>query len=211
MFSKSVPAAAPLLLATAALAQSHFAEISVYGPSSAEPGGVVTAEVWGSFQSDSFIDGVSAIAGFGIGIESQVTLGGTSEILSVTIAPWASDFGSIGTIAGGDISEVSGGQLANIFGLNPNIDLSNPILLFTFDVMIYMSHSTVFEVAPVNPNPNGGLAFYPDATQGATVSAPNHPDSELIVHSWYFNNTPTPSVLSLCGLAGVIGAGPRRR
>lgn len=198
-----------LSLSQAAAGQAtHQADIWIVGPSLTEVHWWTTIrlEVWGQFESPAFIPGTSAMAGFGIDIENTLG-GGEVSVSNVQIGGWAAAFGQTGQIDGSDITGVSGGQLANLFGiLNPGIDTSNPIRLFTFDVEIDTPSAIHFQ--PVNPNINGGLSFYPDSTDGASIVAPNDPDSSLTLNGWSWV-APTPSGLGVFVLAG--GLVRRRR
>jgi len=198
-----------IMTGTAHAQTEHVAEISIIGPDSTHPPGRFTLEIWGSFSSPDFIDGTSAMAGFGIGIETTGLAGAPWSIDEIQNAPWATGFGHIGTIDGTDVEEVSGGQLANLFGiLNPDIYLSNPILLFTMTVESPSSPGYL-ELTPMNPNPNGGLSFYPDSTDGASIVAPNDPGTSIHFESWSWQ-VPAPSSIACLALWGMVSSRRRR-
>ncbi|KAA0217436.1 MAG: hypothetical protein DYG94_00540 [Leptolyngbya sp. PLA3] len=172
----------------------------VFGPA----GTAYEVEVWGRFSGASWIDGTSAMAGFGIDI---IATGGRDLVSDVSTAlVWNPIvLYEHGFPVGPDLVGVRGGQLANLFGfLNPDVDLSNPIHLFTFEVTIADGSGRV-EYAPMNPAADGGLSFYPDSTEGASIIAPNDPGTTLALtgaRTWI--NTPGPGVLVSIGLAGAV-------
>jgi hypothetical protein len=195
-----------LVVAASASAQDiHNGTISIVGPNEyIDHYNTYTLEVWGQWDSPEFIEGVSAMAGFGFDIVQTV---GQEQIVSVgnlQYAPWAAAFGNVPAIVGNDMLGISSGQLANLFGfLNPDIDLSNPILLFTFEITTGEEHVWNIEFTPTNPNANGGLSFYPDNEDGASIIAPNDADTSLTMNSWaYFIPSPG-SVVPLLLLAAV--------
>jgi MYXO-CTERM domain-containing protein len=193
-------------LAAAASAQDF--EISMVAPESVATNSTYTVEVWGTVSGGSWVDGVSAMAGFGIDAiategASLVTANGGS-----VLSGWASGFGTDGTVNGADLEGTSGGQLANLFGiLNPGIDMNNPILLFTFDVSVGAAGGSV-TYTPANPNVNGGLSYYPDSEDGASVIAPNDSGTTLSLVGATTRVVPAPASLALLGLGGLVA---RRR
>lgn len=172
-----------------------------------------TVEVWGQVTGDAWVDGLSAMAGFGIDIMN--TEGGflIESISTSHIEGWAADFGVDGTVVGKDLVGTSGGQLANVFGfLNPDIDLSNPIRLFSFDVTMPTHIGGWIEFVPTNPNPNGGLSFYPDNEDGHSIIAPLHDGTTLTLTGARTRivDSPSPGTLGLLGFGAVLH-GRRRR
>ncbi len=187
-----------LVVAASASAQDiHNGTITIVGPNEyIDHYSTYTLEVWGQWDSPDFIEGVSAMAGFGFDIEQTI---GQEQIVSVgnlQYAPWAAAFGTDPTIVGNDMLGISGGQLANLFGiLNPDIDLGNPILLFTFEITTGEEHVWNIEFTPTNPNVNAGLSFYPDSENGASIIAPNDADTSLTMNSWaYYIPSPASTV-----------------
>lgn len=164
-----------------------------------------TVEVWGQISGGTWVDDTSAMAGFGVDV---LNTGGAMFVNSIggsVIAPWAAGFGTDGTISGIDLVGTSGGQLANLFGiLNPGIDMSNPILLFTFDVHTLAGPQGLLTYTPGNPNPNGGLSFYPISTDGASVIAPNDVGTTLTFYGATIWVVPEPSTLALLAVGGAI-------
>jgi len=197
-------------LASAASGQAtHMGEIFITGPADAPTvGETYTMEVWGRFTSPDFVQGVSAIAGFGIDIGLTGDSDPIASIGNVHISDWASGFGQTGTVDGSTLRGVSGGQLANVFNLNPSINLDNPILLFTFDFTA--QPYTHIGFTPMNPNPNGGLSFYPVSTAGASVTVPNNPDSSLTLSEFHYF-VPAPGSLAIFTMAFGSMAHRRRR
>ncbi len=193
-------------LAAAASAQDF--EISMVAPTEVGFDATYTVEVWGSVTGGSWVDDFSAMAGFGI---DAIATGGASLVASnggSVISDWAAGFGTDGTVVGADLVGTSGGQLANLFGiLNPAIDMSNPILLFTFDVTVGATAGDV-TYTPANPNINGGLSYYPDSQDGASVIAPNDAGTTLTLIGATTTVVPAPASLALIGLGGLVA---RRR
>ncbi|KAA0214199.1 MAG: PEP-CTERM sorting domain-containing protein [Leptolyngbya sp. PLA3] len=189
-------------LAGAALAQDFT--IYAVAPASANVGDTYTVEFWGQVEGGSFVAGTSAIAGFGV---DALGTGNVAAVSTATIATWAAGFGVAGTVNGANVEGISGGQLANLFGfLNPNIDLSNPIMLFSIDVTVGGFGDITYVAG--NPNPNGGLSYYPVSTDGASVVAPNHAGTTLTFISATTSVVPAPASLALLGLGGLVA---RRR
>lgn len=193
-------------LAAAASAQDF--EISMVAPESVGFGATYTVEVWGSVSGGSWVTGTSAIAGFGI---DAIATDGASLVTNnagSVIEGWAAGFGTDGTVIGADLVNTSGGQLANLFDfLNPNIDLSNPIRLFTFDVTVGNAAGSV-TYTPANPNINGALSYYPLSNDGASVIAPNDAGTTLSLVGATTRIVPAPASLALLGLGGLVA---RRR
>jgi len=191
----------------AAAASAQDMTISLVAPASVGLGETYTVEVWGSVSGGSWVQGTSAMAGFGIGVTTNDDAL-VASITSSTIASWAQGFGTNGTVVGADLLGTSGGQIANVFNLNPGINMSNPIMLFTFDVTAGGVAGTV-TYSPSNPNPNGALSYYPVSTNGASVIAPNTAGTNLILTGASTQIVPAPASLALLGLGGL--AARRRR
>lgn len=188
-----------------ALAQAtHAATIWIAGPDEVLANSTFTLDVWGRFESPDFVDGVSAIAGFGMDV---ICTEGREQIVSVE---GPGRFGGGITLESGfpvgpDLIEVRGGQVPNLFGiLNPFIDLSNPMHLFSFEVTVGDISHIAFDT--MNASLEGGLSFYPDSTDGATIVAPNDAGTSLTFVGWEYV-VPGPWTVAIGGLA-VLG---RRR
>lgn len=188
-------------VAGAAVAQDFT--IAATAPASVNPGETYTVEFWGSVSGGSWADGTSAMAGFGV---DALGSGAIASHTNATIADWAAGFGVEGATVGNDVVGVSGGQLANVFNLNPNIDMSNPILLFSIDVTAGAAGNIVYVAG--NPNVNGGLSYYPVSTAGASVVAPNHAGTTLSFVAATTTIVPAPASIALLGLGGLVA---RRR
>lgn len=188
-------------LAGAAVAQDFT--IAATAPATVNPGESYTVEFWGSVSGGSWVDGVSAMAGFGVDAQGS---GSVASHSTANIAAWAAGFGVAGVSSGASVLGISGGQLANVFNLNPGIDMSNPILLFTVDVTAGASGSIVYVAG--NPNPNGGLSYYPVSTSGASVVAPNNAGTTLTYVAATTQIVPAPASIALLGLGGLVA---RRR
>ncbi len=181
-----------LVVATSASAQPHTGAFTIQLTSGFySPGETASFAVYAEWDSPEFINGFSATAGFGIDIITAHGMDNVASMSNLQYADWAVGFGSTPDYIGADILNISGGQLANLFGiLNPGIDMSNPIELFTFDVTWSSGPLGVTEITTGNPNINGGLSFYPDSQDGASIIAPNDPDTELVMGSIIFFPAP---------------------
>ena len=200
----SIAMAAVSSVVGGALAQDF--EIALVAPMTVEMGETYTVEAWGSVTGDPWVDGTSAMAGFGIDL---IGSGNVASISQANFPIWSAGFGVEGFIDGTSLLGVVGGQLANLFGvLNPNLSLSNPIMLFSVEVAAADSPGSI-TYTPANPNVNGGLSFYPDSTDGATIGAPNDPGTTLTLAGVTTRVVPSPAGLALIGLAG-LAAGRRR-
>ncbi len=191
----------------AAAASAQDFSIDMVAPATVAQGGTYTVEVWGSVSGGSFVDGVSAMAGFGIDALATGGAGLVAGTSAGVVSGWAAGFGNEGVVNGADINGVSGGQIANIFNLNPGIDLSNPILLFTFDVTAGNEVGDI-TYTPGNPNVNGALSYYPSSTDGASVIAPNDDGTTITYNGATTSVVPAPASLALLGLGGLVA---RRR
>jgi hypothetical protein len=195
----------------AAAASAQDFEIYTVAPTEVAPGATYTVEVWGSVSGGTWVQGTSAFAGFGIDMIATEGAAGVGNNSGSAIETWANGFGTDGTVNGADLTGTSGGQLANLFGfLNPGINLSNPIKLFSFDVTVAAGFFGTITYTPGNPNPNGGLSFYPNSQDGASVIAPNDSSTTLALTGASTRIIPAPASLALLGLGGMV-AGRRRR
>jgi hypothetical protein len=195
--NKIIVLASALGLAGAAFAQNF--EIALVAPMTVERGETYTVEAWASVTGDQWVDGTSAFAGFGFDL---VGSGNVATVTAATISDWAAGFGVEGTVDGINIVRISGGQLPNSGDLNPYMDASNPILLFTVDVTAADVHGSITYI-PENPNPNGGLSFYPDTDEFYSIVAPNDPGTTLTLTGVTTRVVPAPATLALVGLAGL--------
>ena len=200
------------IAAVAGLAGASMAGgFTVYAvaPAVVNPGDTYTVEFWAEFSDARFINGTgvgtSAIAGFGLDAL------GTGNIAGVSTASINASllFGSnTGVAGGGNVTGIIGGQLANLFGfLNPNINQNNPIRLFSIDVTAGAGGFITYTAG--NPNVNGGLSFYPDSQDGASIVAPNDPSTSLNFIGASTFVVPAPASLALLGL-GAMAARRRR-
>ncbi len=196
-------------LAASAGAQAvHHGYVWLEGPDGAlEPDTTYTIEAWARWESPLFVQGLSAMGGFGVDVIN--TTGANTTVIAVEnvrFPAWAAQYASLGGIIGTDLHGVSGGQgPSNPF--NPVItdfDLSNPILLFTFDFTTADTGIDGIVFRPMHPNPNGGLSFYPSWAEGVTIVAPNHPDTGSHFSGWeYWVPSPGGGALAvgLCFIA----------
>lgn len=206
--NKHIAVLAAVVCAGGALAQAtHTATIWIEGPDEVLPDTTYTLEVWGEWDSPDFVEGVSAFAGFGIDVVPTAGREDIAQIGGVIIAGWAAGFGTDGVTLDLAIHQASGGQLANLFGiLNPNIEMRNPLLLYSFEITTGGGPIEVLEYTPANPNLNGGLSFYPDSLDGASVIAPNGADTALVLVPWRYE-VPGPGGVAVL----VIGLIRRRQ
>ncbi|MEN0019301.1 MAG: hypothetical protein AAF747_00290 [Planctomycetota bacterium] len=155
------------LLACGAIAQS--VRVYVETPESAAPGSTITATVKAEMLG---FDNDAAIAAFGFDLLSVGDDAAVDSISPATI-PTLTFGARPGTEAGNNLLRVVGGQPADVFGLNPSVDRSNPMTLFTVEVTLdnYSDGSSV-TLAPVRPDYRGGVIIYPDASRGRSVVAP---------------------------------------
>jgi hypothetical protein len=199
-----------LVFATSALAQTSVGTVTLttdFVAASASGENTFTVVAWGEWDSLLFVEGVSAMAGFGFDVRNTEGRGFV-RVGNFQYAPWSKEFAIGPDVGAYDIGNISAGQVANLFGtLNPSIDLSNPIELFSFDVTITGEQPNVIEFMPTNPNPNGGMSFYPDSQNGPSIIAPNDPDTALEFVGLRIV-IPTPATVLPFVLLGAIG---RRR
>ena len=172
-------------------------------PATVERGGTYTVEFWAMIEGLPFIQGQSAIAGFGIG---GFATDGRERVVTNhgTVFPNWVGFRTYGTVDGPDVIGVSGGQLANLFGAPPWADQSNPIMLFQFDVTVGDILGGV-TYTPGDPHPLGGLSFYPHVNDGFSIVAPNNPGTSLVFVGATTNVIPGPGAVSVLLLAGLTG------
>ncbi len=190
LLAGSIISLALTLCAVPASAQEiHNGFVWIEGPDEVlQPNSTYTLEVWGRWDSPAFIQDESAMAGFRFNIFNTVGRDQVDYMSNVQVSGWAAGFGaSAGEILIVDVLGVRGGQLANLFGiLNPDINLNNPIPLFTFDITTANVPVTDIEFTPSVSDPDGGLLFYPDILDGATISAPDDPDTTLTITPWAY-------------------------
>jgi hypothetical protein len=178
-------------------------------PEAVNPGETYTVEFWGSVDDDSWVDGTSAMAGFGI--NAIATEGAGLVVLNhgSVIADWAAGFGTDGTVVGPDLLGTSGGQLPTLFGDGYVPDLTHPMMLFAFEVTVADTAGSV-TYTPDGPNVNGGLSFYPVYDDSNSVIAPNDPGTTLVLVGATTRVVPAPATLGLV-FAGLWRPGRRRR
>ena len=167
MIAKTFAALSVAALASTALGQS--VTVSVEGPATAAPGDVVTVEVYAEVASLA----PGAIGGYGLDLDITANASAVSNLTAATTNPTLNLGVLPGTASATGIERAVGGQLANVFSLNPGIDTSSKILLFTTDATVdaAAADGTVVTFAASIAN-NGGIVIYPDANAGANVNAP---------------------------------------
>ncbi len=191
-------------LALASTAWGQVFTIWAEAPEAVNPGETYTVEFWGSVEGDPWVDGVSALAGFGV---DALGSGPVASVTTATIADWASDFGMEGQVTGIDVLAISGGQYSLIV-FQPDFNWDNPSILFTIEVAASNAPGLITYV-PGNPNVNGGLSFYPDSQDSASIAAPNDSGTMLVLIGATTQIVPAPATLGLV-FAGLFGSGRRR-
>jgi len=160
-------------LAVAGAAQAQSLEITLEPSStSVTAGDVFDVDVMATWSGIPDAGNGNALAAFGM------TVGPTSGgdgIAGVLFNP-ALDIneslrtGIDGRGKGASVTAI-GGQLANILGFNPGVDLSEPIALFSFEVQTEPSFNGSIELDVTGQeNPAGLVLIYDDSQDGATSS-----------------------------------------
>ena len=175
-----------------AVAEPHVFTIYAQAPATALPGETFTVEIWGQVQSPLWVHNVSAVAGFGIDV---LGTGAVTSVSGTTIAPWALDFGTNGNVVGTNILGTSGGQIFPpiINPVEPSEEFANPIMLFWFTAEA--GDAGTLEFTPAHPSYFGGLSFYPYASYGATIVAPNDAGTSLHLISATTLIIPAPGLM----------------
>jgi hypothetical protein len=174
-------------------------------PEAVNPGETFAVEFWGSVVGDPWVDGTSALAGFGI---DALGSGNVANVTVATVADWAADLGTEGVVSGNDVHAISGGQFPLLL-FQPDFNWDNPSILFTIEVTAtHVSGSISY--TPGNPNINGGLSFYPDSFDASSIIAPNDPGTTLVLVGATTRIVPAPAAIGLV-LAGLWCPGRRRR
>ncbi len=200
---------AVVVLTGIAAAQQEEFVIAAVAPATVEGGGFYEVQFWADFSNTGFVDGLSAISAFAVDAFGNANAAAVSDFL---YADWVAvdPNNPEPTINGVNVEDIYGGQLANLFGiLNPDIDLSNPILLFSFTVEATYNYGSVITYTAGNPHPNGGLSYYPDSEDAATIIAPNDANATLSFISANTTIIPAPPSIALLGL-GALAARRRR-
>jgi hypothetical protein len=190
-----------LALGISALCAPAFGQVFkiwAEAPDSVISGDTYTVEFWGSVAGDNWYQGISGFAGFSI---DAVSAGDIAQVTTASIAQWASNFGTEGTVNGAAVEGISGGQLPNGFGTEPFADLSNPIVLFTIEVTAGSNGAITY--TPSNPGVYGGLSYYPDAWDGYLIVAPDDPGTTLLLVGATTRVVPAPAAVGLVGFAGL--------
>ncbi len=189
-------------LAAAASAQDFT--ISASAPATVNAGDTFTVEFWGSVTGTEWVQGTSAMSGFGI---DAIGSGSVASVSSANVASYLAVGVLTGTVNGASVEGIVAGQIANVFNLNPGINMDNPMFLFSLEVTAGGLGSITYIGG--NPNPNGGLSFYPDSTDGGSISAGVDAGTTMNFTGATTQVIPAPaSTLALIGLGGLVS---RRR
>ena len=152
-------------LGAPALAQSI--SVDVQGPTSASPGDVVTVSVVATVTG---LPSSGAIAGFGLDLDVTTGASLISNISTATVPTLTT--GVVNGSADADsLDRVVGGQVSNIFGINPSVDQSTTLTLFTTELTVDPSATTgtVTVAASIADTGRSGIVLYPDIASGASV------------------------------------------
>lgn len=198
-------AAALAMLAAHAAGQTHQFTIWAEAPETVLAGETFTVEFWGAVDSPVFVQGESTMAGFHI---DAIGSGSVESVGYADIEPWAEQFAGGGTIEGASLVGVTGGWGYSVIAPPLIFNFDNPIRLFTFEVTAGESGSITY--TPGHPHPAGGLAFYPIYTNGASITAPNDPNTSLALIGATTRIVPAPTSIMLVG-TGLLSLGSRRR
>ncbi len=168
--------AAAIAAAAAGPAFAQTVTVSVQGPATAQPGEVVQLSVYAEAPD---LPVAGAFAGYGLDLD--VTAGASAVTgLSAATSPVLTLGTLPGTPGADSLTRAVGGQLSNLFSLNPSVDQSSPILLFTTDLTIDPSAPSNTDVTiEASASANGGVVIYPDVTLGGNVTAPDDPGTSL--------------------------------
>jgi hypothetical protein len=214
---RSMTMAAILAAFAAPTALAQTVTVTVEGPANANPGDVVQISV---FAESLDLPSSGAIAGYGLDL--SVTAGSSAVTgLSPAISPVLVLGTQPGTPGTSTLQRAVGGQLSNLFGLNPAIDQSSKILLYTTDLSIDAGAGSGTEITlEASNSSNGGVIIYPDVAAGSNYVAGEEPGSSVSFVPLTITLAPTPGcqgdvngdgatdVFDFGDLAANFGAGP---
>ena len=160
--------AALTTLALAATAQAQSVTVEVQGPETARPGETVIITVVATL--DAFPGG--ALAGFGLDLDVLAGQDLLGELSEATLNPTLTAGALAGTPSLAGIERAVGGQVPNFEDLNPQLDSSPTIDLFTAELTIDPGAQEGTVTLSVDVAENGGIVIYPDANdrQNFTVT-----------------------------------------
>ncbi len=162
-------------------------DLAISGPATAAPGDTVTVSV------TAIVSGLAsggAIGGYGLDLDITSGTSNVSNISAATSGP-VFDLGVLaGSTTASSIERAVGGQLPNISNLNPGVDTSTSLLLFTADITIdpAATAGSVTIDADVPGALAGGIVLFPDANAGASIRVPSDAGTSL---------TTSPLVISI--------------
>ena len=164
---------------TASAAWAQDVTLTVQGPASASPGEVVTVDVVASVTG---LPTGGAIGGYGLDLDvtsgaslvNRISGAASNPALGLGVLPGAAN--------GSFLERAVGGQLPNIGGLNPGVDRSTTLSLFTVDLTIDPAAADgVVEVSAGTAAGAGGVVLFPDASAGTNIIAPSSAGTSLTV------------------------------
>ena len=198
--------AALLAVGTHAASAQQYT-VSLSGPDTVNAGDSFTVSVYASW--DGVAAAGDALASFGQ-IVTAVSGGDYATITSVSVNTPFQGFDT--TSYSASALDVNAGQLANLFGvLNPAIDMSRPIELYSFNVTVAGNAPTGTEISYdiTASNSLPVISVFPDAFDGITVSS-DIGDQGLTINRSLTTVVPAPGTLAIAS-TGLLAAARRRR
>ncbi|MEM9083557.1 MAG: hypothetical protein AAGB34_08175 [Planctomycetota bacterium] len=156
------------LTAAAGFASAQAVEVAVTTNDTPAPGGTITVDVTANMTGFS---GTPAFAGYGLDLDVTAGTAGAAGFSTATSGASL----QIGTLAGTvdgttGLDRAVGGQVSNIFNVNPSVDTSSSVLLFSADFTIDAGCTEQITIG-ASVASNGGVVVYPDANAGTNVFA----------------------------------------
>jgi hypothetical protein len=165
------------------------------------PGDSATISVYGSWAGITPGPNGSAVAGFSLDVLASGAPASLSIASAATVNAPLADFGvATGSPSGADLLGVMGVQFPGI--IDPVLDPSNPILLFTFQVHAFGLGTLTYTAGPAGAL-GDALTVYTDAFSGAFLPAPSSAQPEYHFGSVSLLVVPAPAGLGILGL-GVL-------
>lgn len=199
-YSKGMVAVAMTGLSTAAAAQSLAVHLS-FDATDAAMGDIVTATVVAEFFG--FVPDVAYLGN--VNIDLYASSSDVYEVVSVAPVPWNNiglGFDGQGVASDADVLGIEASQ----FALIPPIDRSNPILITTFQLRRIGTGSITYSAGVAG---NAPAAFFVTPGTAFSDSFPVPFDVDVFTSDTLLG-TPSPGVLGLLGMGGVLASRRRR-